>query len=77
VRVFNFAAGPATLPLEVLEQAREELTDWRGCGMSVTGCLISSCSTVAPRMTPDRIRNNPTARSSARSNRTRTGPTNE
>jgi len=35
VRVFNFAAGPATLPLEVLEQAREELTDWRGCGMSV------------------------------------------
>ncbi|MFO7275690.1 MAG: 3-phosphoserine/phosphohydroxythreonine transaminase [Pseudomonadota bacterium] len=35
MRVFNFAAGPATLPLEVLEQAREELTDWRGCGMSV------------------------------------------
>jgi phosphoserine aminotransferase len=35
VRVFNFAAGPAILPLEVLEQAREELTDWRGCGMSV------------------------------------------
>jgi phosphoserine aminotransferase len=35
VRVFNFAAGPATLPLEVLEQAREELADWRGLGMSV------------------------------------------
>jgi phosphoserine aminotransferase len=35
VRVFNFAAGPATLPLEVLEQAREELTDWQGSGMSV------------------------------------------
>jgi len=35
VRVFNFAAGPATLPLEVLEQVREELTDWRGLGMSV------------------------------------------
>jgi len=35
VRVFNFAAGPATLPLEVLEQARAELTDWRGSGMSV------------------------------------------
>jgi phosphoserine aminotransferase len=35
VRVFNFAAGPAVLPLQVLEQAREELTDWRGCGMSV------------------------------------------
>ena len=35
MRVFNFAAGPATLPLEVLEQARTELTDWRGSGMSV------------------------------------------
>jgi phosphoserine aminotransferase len=35
VRVFNFAAGPATLPAEVLEQVREELTDWHGCGMSV------------------------------------------
>jgi len=35
VRVFNFAAGPAALPLEVLEQAREELTDWRGGGTSV------------------------------------------
>jgi phosphoserine aminotransferase len=35
VRVFNFAAGPAMLPLEVLERARDELTDWRGSGMSV------------------------------------------
>ncbi len=35
VRVYNFAAGPAALPLEVLEQAREELTDWGGSGMSV------------------------------------------
>ena len=35
MRVFNFAAGPATLPVEVLEQVREELTDWHGCGMSV------------------------------------------
>jgi phosphoserine aminotransferase len=35
VRVFNFAAGPATLPLEVLEQARDEMTDWQGSGMSV------------------------------------------
>jgi phosphoserine aminotransferase len=35
VRVFNFAPGPAALPLEVLEQARDELTDWRGSGMSV------------------------------------------
>jgi phosphoserine aminotransferase len=35
VRVFNFAAGPATLPLDVLQQAREELLDWQGSGMSV------------------------------------------
>jgi phosphoserine aminotransferase len=35
VRVFNFAAGPATLPLEVLQQVSAELTDWRGSGMSV------------------------------------------
>jgi phosphoserine aminotransferase len=35
MRAFNFAAGPATLPLEVLEQVRFELTDWRGSGSSV------------------------------------------
>jgi len=35
MRVFNFAAGPATLPLEVLEQAKAELLDWQGSGMSV------------------------------------------
>ena len=35
MRVFNFAAGPATLPLEVLEQARNEMLDWQGSGMSV------------------------------------------
>ncbi|HUN75385.1 MAG TPA: aminotransferase class V-fold PLP-dependent enzyme, partial [Steroidobacteraceae bacterium] len=35
MRVFNFAAGPAMLPIEVLEEARAELTDWRGSGMSV------------------------------------------
>ncbi len=34
-RVYNFSAGPAVLPEEVLEQAREELLDWRGSGMSV------------------------------------------
>ncbi len=35
MRVFNFAAGPATLPLAVLQQASQEMTDWQGCGMSV------------------------------------------
>ena len=35
MRVYNFAAGPATLPLAVLEQARAELLDWQGSGASV------------------------------------------
>ena len=34
-RVFNLSPGPAALPLEVLEQAREEMLDWQGTGMSV------------------------------------------
>jgi phosphoserine aminotransferase len=34
-RVFNFSAGPAALPAEVLEQARDEMLDCRGTGMSV------------------------------------------
>jgi phosphoserine aminotransferase len=35
VRVFNFSPGPAALSLEVLEQARDEMLDWRQSGMSV------------------------------------------
>lgn len=35
MRVYNFAAGPATLPLDVLSQAQSELTDWQALGMSV------------------------------------------
>jgi phosphoserine aminotransferase len=35
MRVFNFSPGPAVLPLEVLEQARDELLDWQGIGASV------------------------------------------
>jgi phosphoserine aminotransferase len=35
LRVFNFAAGPATLPAEVLEQVRDELLDWQHSGTSV------------------------------------------
>ena len=34
MRVYNFSAGPAALPLPVLEQARDELLDWQG-GASV------------------------------------------
>ncbi|CAA0100635.1 Phosphoserine aminotransferase [BD1-7 clade bacterium] len=34
-RVHNFCAGPAALPLEVLEQAQQEMLDWQGAGLSV------------------------------------------
>jgi len=34
-RVYNFSAGPAALPEEVLIQARDEMLDWGGSGMSV------------------------------------------
>jgi len=34
-RIFNFSAGPAALPLPVLERAAEELVEYGGTGMSV------------------------------------------
>lgn len=35
MRPWNFSAGPAVLPFEVLQQVAAELTDWHGSGMSV------------------------------------------
>ena len=34
-RVYNFAAGPAVLPEEVLKEAASEMLDYKGTGMSV------------------------------------------
>lgn len=34
-RIYNFSAGPAMLPVEVLQEAAEEMLDYRGTGMSV------------------------------------------
>ena len=34
-RVYNFSAGPAVLPVEVLEEAAKDMLDYKGCGMSV------------------------------------------
>ncbi|MBX9895372.1 MAG: 3-phosphoserine/phosphohydroxythreonine transaminase [Nitrosomonas sp.] len=34
-QIYNFSAGPAVLPREVLQQARDEMLDWHGSGMSV------------------------------------------
>ncbi len=35
MRVYNFAAGPSTLPLPVLEEAKKDLLDYQGTGMSI------------------------------------------
>ena len=34
-RIYNFSAGPAVLPEEVLKEAAAEMLDYKGCGMSV------------------------------------------
>eukprot|EP01024_Parvocaulis_polyphysoides_P000131 TRINITY_DN10036_c1_g2_i2.p1 TRINITY_DN10036_c1_g2~~TRINITY_DN10036_c1_g2_i2.p1 ORF type:complete len:413 (+),score=85.89 TRINITY_DN10036_c1_g2_i2:73-1311(+) len=34
-RVYNFSAGPACLPVDVLEKAQQDLLNWQGSGMSV------------------------------------------
>ena len=34
-RVYNFSAGPAVLPEEVLKEAQADMLDYKGCGMSV------------------------------------------
>lgn len=34
-RIYNFSAGPATLPVEVLEEAAKDMLDYKGTGMSV------------------------------------------
>ena len=51
MRPFNFSAGPANLPEEVLRIAAAEMLDWHGCGMSVmemshrSNEFISICET--------------------------------
>ena len=35
MRVYNFAAGPSTMPLEVLEEAQRDFLDYQGTGMSI------------------------------------------
>ena len=56
--MYNFSAGPAVLPVPVLEQAQRELLNWAGSGMSVMemshrcGRLYSMCSNHGPCMPP-------------------------
>ena len=35
MRVYNFAAGPSTMPLDVLEEAQRDFLDYNGSGMSI------------------------------------------
>ena len=37
-RVYNFSAGPAALPLEVLQQVQDDIPNWQNTGMSVMEC---------------------------------------
>lgn len=37
-RVYNFSAGPAALPFEVLQQIQDDIPDWQGTGMTVMEC---------------------------------------
>ena len=39
-RVYNFSAGPAVLPEEVLREAAAEMLDYQGSGMSVRPSLM-------------------------------------
>src|SRR5690625_7933793 len=46
-RKYNFCAGPASLPEPVLEQARDELLNWQGRGLSVMEMCHRSPEVVA------------------------------
>jgi phosphoserine aminotransferase len=48
-RVFNFSAGPAAMPLEVLEQLRQDLLDLNGSGIGRTAASFSKpCTALMP-----------------------------
>lgn len=50
-RVYNFSAGPAVLPEEVLKEAAEDMLDYKGCGMSVMECHTGPrCSMTSSRL---------------------------
>jgi hypothetical protein len=57
-RLYNFSAGPAMLPMDVLERAQTEMVDWHGSGMSVMEMshrgkeFMSIASKVGSRLPP-------------------------
>ena len=54
-RVFNFSAGPAALPLPVLDQIKADLPEWLGTGMSVME-LSHRSSRCCPPISPALIK---------------------
>ena len=55
-RVYNFSAGPAVLPEEVLRKAhREEMLDYKGCGMSIMEVAIAPRCSMRSSPRPSRI----------------------
>ena len=49
-RVFNFGAGPAMLPVPVMERIREEFLDFQGMGVSIIE--ISHRAKAAAKLVP-------------------------
>ena len=47
-RVYNFSAGPAVLPEEVLQEAAAEMMDYKGSGMSVME-VVKRCNIMLQR----------------------------
>ena len=47
-RVYNFSAGPAVLPEEVLQEAAAEMMDYKGSGMSVME-VVKRCNMMLQR----------------------------
>jgi hypothetical protein len=46
-RVFNFSAGPACLPLDVLEQAQAEMLNWNGSGEQARPVYRTWCAAMS------------------------------
>lgn len=54
-RVYNFSAGPAVLPEEVLQEAAAEMMDYKGSGMSVMEMSHRSNGLMTSSRMPRRI----------------------
>ena len=58
-RVYNFSAGPAVLPEEVLKEVAEEMMDYQGTGMSVMEMSHRSVVLFCDILLPDKYSQTP------------------